>query len=233
MGFSEAVRTCIAKYADFTGRARRSEYWWFALAYVGAVVIASLPESLAGSDSSILGGLVMLAGLLPSLAVSVRRLHDTGRSGWFYLLNLIPCVGGLIIFIFAVQESQPHPNAWGASPKGTALPYGPSGFGGPGGYGVPPAYGGYGGTEAAPPSQPTFGPPAPAGQSDPASTYQEPTYGSPYGTPSYGNPTQGNPAYGTPAYGTPPQPERGNPPVYPPPPPAPGPSQGWPPHSGT
>lgn len=117
MGFQEAVRVSLTKYADFSGRARRSEYWYFMLAYGMAVLVASIPEGVLGSGTSILGGLVMIAGFLPGLAVSVRRLHDTGRSGWFYLVGLIPLVGGLIMLVFMVQDSQAHTNEWGASPK--------------------------------------------------------------------------------------------------------------------
>lgn len=117
MGFQEAVRTCLTKYADFSGRARRSEYWYFMLAYGLVILVASIPEAALGSGTSILAGLVMIAGILPGLAVSIRRLHDTGRSGWFYLVSLIPFVGGLIMLVFMVQDSQPGLNAWGASPK--------------------------------------------------------------------------------------------------------------------
>ena len=129
MGFQEAVRTCLSKYADFNGRARRSEYWFFALAYFGAAVVASIPELALGSGTSILGSLVLIAGILPSLAVSVRRLHDTGRSGWFYLVSFIPLVGGIILLVFVVQDSQPAPNQWGHSPK--AVPAMAPGYGTP------------------------------------------------------------------------------------------------------
>lgn len=127
MGFQEAVRTCLSKYTDFSGRARRSEYWYFTLAYILAIMVASIPEGILGTGTSILGGLVMVAGILPSLAACVRRLHDTGRSGWFYLVGLIPFVGGLILLIFTIQDSQPVGNQWGPSPK--AVP------------GMAPAYG--------------------------------------------------------------------------------------------
>ena len=98
MGFLEAVKTCLKKYADFKGRARRSEFWWFVLflliVYVAgsfvAGFIATGLASVTGMDASriaiVLTGLLMLAFLIPFLAVLTRRLHDTGRGGWWVAL---------------------------------------------------------------------------------------------------------------------------------------------------
>lgn len=112
----------LKKYADFSGRARRSEYWYFALFFVliciGLVVIDSLigtirPEMGIG----ILSGLFILAMLVPSVAVTVRRLHDTDHSGWWYFIQLVPLVGPIVLFVFTVFDSQAGANRFGPNPK--------------------------------------------------------------------------------------------------------------------
>lgn len=106
MSFAEAVQTGFRKYVDFSGRARPSEYWWWVLFNVGVQVVAIL------IDES-LWGLVLLGLILPSLAVSVRRLHDTGKSGWYLLIGFIPLVGGIIVLVFMIQASDAGPNRYG------------------------------------------------------------------------------------------------------------------------
>lgn len=106
MGIQQAFVTCLKKYADFSGRATRSEYWWFVLCEVLILGIASL-------ISDTLPGLFALALVLPALAVGARRLHDTGRSGWWMLLMLVPFIGGLFLLYWAVLPSQPGANAFG------------------------------------------------------------------------------------------------------------------------
>ena len=106
MGIQQAFVTCLKKYADFSGRATRSEYWWFVLCEVLILGIASL-------ISDTLPGLFALALVLPALAVGARRLHDTGRSGWWLLLMLVPFIGGLFLLYWAVLPSQPGANAFG------------------------------------------------------------------------------------------------------------------------
>jgi len=150
MSFQDAVRTCLQqKFADFSGRARRSEYWWFALFGFAAQIVASILNSIlhlpSTGTSSLLGTLVSLALLVPGLAVGIRRLHDTGRSGWWLLIALIPLVGAIVLLVFFVQDSQGD-NAYGPSPKGGAGMYGqfgqPPTYGQPPtGYGEPPTYG--------------------------------------------------------------------------------------------
>ena len=124
MTFQESLTTVLTqKYADFSGRARRSELWWFALAeFVVLGVLYGLGR--ASSLFSILYFLVALALIVPALAVSVRRLHDTGKSGWFVLLSFIPFVGGIILLVFFVQDSAPGDNQYGPNPKALAAPYG-------------------------------------------------------------------------------------------------------------
>jgi uncharacterized membrane protein YhaH (DUF805 family) len=97
MSFQESIRVCLTKYADFTGRACRSEYWWFFLFVV-------LAGAGASTISNVLGALFSLATLLPSIAAATRRLHDTNRSGWWQLICLVPVVGIIILFVFLAQE---------------------------------------------------------------------------------------------------------------------------------
>lgn len=108
MTFSDAIKTCFSKYADFKGRASRSEYWWYTL----FIVLVSLALGMVNSKIS---GVFALATLLPSLAVGARRLHDGNRSGWLLLLGIIPILGGLILLYFLVQEPK-EPNRFGEAP---------------------------------------------------------------------------------------------------------------------
>ena len=108
MNFGQSLTVCLRqKYADFTGRASRSEFWWFVLFNV----LVSLAAAQIHPTVSLL---VTLALLLPSLGVAVRRLHDVGRNGWWLLLQLVPLVGFLVLLYWNVQPSQPTDNAWGA-----------------------------------------------------------------------------------------------------------------------
>ncbi|GAB3470353.1 DUF805 domain-containing protein [Kineococcus endophyticus] len=164
MGFADAVKTCLRKYAVFSGRARRSEYWYFRLflgllGLVLGIVFAVVAGAIAGaagasgSDSVSAGGgiaiiflyllvfAVSLAVLLPSLAAEARRLHDTGKSAWWILLELVP-FGGIVLIVFCAMDSTPGPNEHGPNPKGVGGGYGqPPQFGGPNQYGQPGQYG--------------------------------------------------------------------------------------------
>jgi len=108
MNIQESVKTCFAKYVDFTGRASRSEYWWFVLAEVIVLVIAGFIHQYVYTIAA-------LAFLLPALAVAARRMHDMGKTGWLLLLAIIPLVNLLLIY-FLVQPTQPEGNQWGAPP---------------------------------------------------------------------------------------------------------------------
>ena len=112
MNFQEAVKTCFSKYVDFSGRASRSEYWWFVLAYVVVAIVA-------GFIHEVVYGLVILAFLLPLLSVGARPRHDNGKSAWWLLIGLIPRVG-LVLLYFMVQPSQPEDNEHGAPPLAAA-----------------------------------------------------------------------------------------------------------------
>ncbi|EWT02336.1 membrane protein [Intrasporangium oryzae NRRL B-24470] len=116
MSFQDAVRSALTQYVTFSGRARRSEYWFFALFNFLVLMVANFIDRAIGLNSA-LYGVVALALLLPGLAVGVRRLHDTNRSGWFLLLGLIPLVGAIVLIVFCVQDSQAGMNQYGPSPK--------------------------------------------------------------------------------------------------------------------
>jgi uncharacterized membrane protein YhaH (DUF805 family) len=122
MNFVDAVKTCFRKYVDFNGRARRSEYWWFILFYtllMIALIILDTVIALAGLPLSVLTTLGSLAMFLPSLSAVVRRLHDTDRSGWMFLIGLIPLVGGIILLVFTCQRGTPGDNRFGPDPLGS------------------------------------------------------------------------------------------------------------------
>jgi uncharacterized membrane protein YhaH (DUF805 family) len=105
----------LKNYVGFQGRARRKEYWMFVLFSVIVSILLSIVDAIA-SLNSVLSGLYSLAVLLPSLAVGVRRLHDTGRSGWWLLISLIPLIGTIILLVFLCQDSQ-EDNVYGPNPK--------------------------------------------------------------------------------------------------------------------
>jgi uncharacterized membrane protein YhaH (DUF805 family) len=106
----------LKNYVGFQGRARRKEYWMFVLFSVIVSIVLTIIESIL-SVSQVLTGLYSLAILLPSLAVGVRRLHDTGRSGWWLLIGLIPLIGAIILLVFMCQDSQEKDNEYGPNPK--------------------------------------------------------------------------------------------------------------------
>ena len=110
VGFLEAVKLAFVHYADFKGRARRSEYWWFTLfnIIVSSVLTTAVPD---------FAGIWSLVILIPGTALVVRRLHDAGKSGWFYLWMFLPLAGGIIILIQLLKDSVPD-NQWGPNPKG-------------------------------------------------------------------------------------------------------------------
>jgi len=110
----------LKKYAVFSGRARRKEYWFFILWYVIISIGLAIIDSVAGlhiGKAGVLQTLYALALLIPSLAVAVRRLHDTGRTGWWLLIGLIPLIGAIVLLVFMFTDSQPGENEYGSSPK--------------------------------------------------------------------------------------------------------------------
>ncbi len=210
MTFTEAVKTCYTKkYADFSGRASRSEFWWFFAFNLGvpfmlvmlgasaALIVPTTDSYATPAYSILLYGLVWafnLASIVPFIAVGVRRLHDTGKSGAFYLLVLVPWVGGLIVLILCALEPDRGPNMYGPDPldpSGQSLtltnPYAypaqPNGYG----YGYPTQPYGYGY-----PAQPYgYGYPAQPGTPQAHGGPAAPPYGRPstprdYGQQPYG-----------------------------------------------
>jgi uncharacterized membrane protein YhaH (DUF805 family) len=112
-----------SKYADFSGRARRREYWTFVVLHVAAYFVLFIVDIVIGT-LYIFWGLYFVATIVPTLALAVRRLHDTGRSGWWYLLNFVP-IASLAVLIFLLMDSQPGPNQYGSNPKGIGNPVSP------------------------------------------------------------------------------------------------------------
>ena len=116
----------LKNYVGFSGRSRRSEYWSFTLFYLVLAIVLSVLDgivfggSVDGKGTPVLSGLFMLAMLLPSIAVGIRRLHDTDRSGWWLLIGLVPLVGFIVLIVFFVQDSKPGDNRFGPNPKGVA-----------------------------------------------------------------------------------------------------------------
>jgi uncharacterized membrane protein YhaH (DUF805 family) len=125
----------LKRYADFTGRARRKEYWLFYLFQMLVYVVAAVPAVLLLASADRVGdpadngamigfmaifGFVFLALLIPNIAVTVRRFHDQDKSGWLYLLNFIPYVGGIIVFVMMLFEGTRGPNQYGPDPKDPA-----------------------------------------------------------------------------------------------------------------
>ena len=113
-------------YMNFEGRARRKEYWMFILVHVIIVIALSVIESMVGltigDEFGILSGIYALGVLLPTIAVSVRRLHDVSKSGWWILIGLIPLVGALVLLYFYVSDGKAGDNEYGPNPKGVAAP---------------------------------------------------------------------------------------------------------------
>jgi uncharacterized membrane protein YhaH (DUF805 family) len=108
--------TVLKKYATFSGRARRKEFWMFVLINFIIMVILSALDMALGIG--LLSGLYALGVLIPSLAVGARRLHDIGRTGWWQLIGIIPLIGLIVLIIFFVMDSNPGDNEYGPNPKG-------------------------------------------------------------------------------------------------------------------
>ena len=112
----------LKKYAVFSGRARRTEFWYFVLFNIIVTIVLSVIDRLIGTFSGatnlgILSGIYSLAVLIPTLAVAVRRLHDTDRTGWWILIGLIPLIGTIVLLVFYLTPGTPGSNRYGPDPK--------------------------------------------------------------------------------------------------------------------
>jgi len=116
MDFGQAIKTCLNKYATFSGRAQRSEYWYFFLFMLLADMIAGFLDSAIFGDVPVLYLIATLGLLVPGIAVGVRRLHDTDKSGWWLLIGLIPVVGVIVLIVFFCQPGSAGPNRFGLDP---------------------------------------------------------------------------------------------------------------------
>lgn len=115
----------LRKYAKFSGRSQRAEYWFFFLFQALFLIGLAFLDGMLGffdesEDVGLFSGIFAIAMIIPSFSVNVRRLHDTGRSGWWLLASLVPVLGSLVLVVFALQDSQPGGNAYGPDPKAPA-----------------------------------------------------------------------------------------------------------------
>lgn len=108
----------LKKYAVFSGRSRRAEYWYFVLFNFIIMIVLGVIGAMAGNKFNFLGGVYGLAVLIPGIAVAVRRLHDTGKSGWMLLIALIPLIGPIWLLVLMATDSTPGDNKYGQNPKG-------------------------------------------------------------------------------------------------------------------
>jgi uncharacterized membrane protein YhaH (DUF805 family) len=127
MNFTQAIKSVFSNYANFNGRSRRSEYWWFFLfSFIISIILQyidtgghpfSLEDDAAVFQLGTLGTIYSLATLLPGLGVAVRRLHDVGKSGWFLFIVLIPFIGAIWLIVLFCTDSEPDDNEYGPNPK--------------------------------------------------------------------------------------------------------------------
>lgn len=123
MTFGQSISRCFSKYCTFTGRASRSEYWWWILFTAIIGLLFGIPSGLQSIHESSPSGLPVISYIvsallfLPSLGVLFRRLHDTGKSGWWWLIGFIPVVGTIILIVFCCQPSQAFLNQYGSVPE--------------------------------------------------------------------------------------------------------------------
>jgi len=127
MSFRQSIKSFWTNYATFKGRARRSEYWYIQLFLVLTnLAVAAIDLVLMGGDvdrfianggGGIVGLVWILVTIVPALAVLVRRLHDTGKTGWWILIGLVPFVGTVVLFVFTILNSDADPNKFGVAPK--------------------------------------------------------------------------------------------------------------------
>lgn len=117
-GIIDWFKKGLSNYTNFSGRARRKEFWYFTLAQFILLIIAGVLDSIIfGTDTGLFYVLVALGLFLPSLAVGMRRLHDTSRSGWWLFISLIPLIGSIILIVFLASDTKHETNKWGVPAK--------------------------------------------------------------------------------------------------------------------
>jgi uncharacterized membrane protein YhaH (DUF805 family) len=113
MGFVKSIATCVSKYANFSGRAGRAEYWyWILFQVLVSIAVVSIDGALSGATGTF-SAVVFLGLFLPTLAVTVRRLHDIDTSGWLVLISLVPIIGSIILLIMTCSRGTEGPNHFG------------------------------------------------------------------------------------------------------------------------
>ena len=112
MNFIESIQTCYKKFFDFSGRASKSEYWWFQL-YNAIIYVLSF---VFQGDLTLLFSILVIANIIPTYAAAVRRIHDSDKSGWMVLIAVIPLIG-LYVIVLLLQEGSKGKNRFGAKPK--------------------------------------------------------------------------------------------------------------------
>lgn len=117
MGFGEAVSVCFKKSFVWEGRASRAEFWWFELAQVLILVAAAIIDQIIGTG--VLYIIAAIALILPAIAVLVRRLHDTDRTGWWFWIYLLPVIGLIVILVFTLTGGDEGDNKYGPNPYGS------------------------------------------------------------------------------------------------------------------
>jgi uncharacterized membrane protein YhaH (DUF805 family) len=116
--FLGALKDGFARYVDFKSRSTRSQFWWWTLwSILISIASGAVDASIGAVDAGPVGLVTSLAMFLPSIAVSIRRLHDIGRTGWWLLIWFIPIIGWIVLIVFHCTKSVPVPNAWGPEPR--------------------------------------------------------------------------------------------------------------------
>ncbi len=117
-GIIDWFKKGLKNYVNFSGRARRKEYWYFFLVQMGLIIAAIVLDAIIFSSETGLFYIIVALGLfLPGIAVSIRRLHDTSRSGWWFLISIVPLIGSIILLVFMASETKFETNQWGPPAK--------------------------------------------------------------------------------------------------------------------
>ena len=117
-GILDWFKKALRNYTNFSGRARRKEYWYFVLVQMGLIIVAMILDAIIFNSETGLFYIVVALGLfLRGLAVTIRRLHDTSRSGWWFLLSILPLIGSIILLVFLASDTKLETNQWGPPAK--------------------------------------------------------------------------------------------------------------------